>query len=1624
MLSSAANLVLFPQDVVLSGLADPAADLLLGSNGSSSSNINGHYNRRPRRQLQQQQLHAEQVPASSNGTVPASLPEQQVQLRHAGQPPLQQQPLHLQQQQQEHPLEKLQLQPQRMQRQWSSMRNWQWLASQLQFNSSNGSSRSSTSLQTLVSMLTQLSQPGVGPSQHDKQQQQRFRAFLAQLLLAVQQQLQAAAVAGDAAAAAAPDDVTDLLWGLAKLRVQPQWSESQPQQQPQQQQQQLLSPGRLPAAQVLPRRVAEVAAAAVHCLTQHLQQQQQWGSSRGGLYSPRQLALCGWALAKIDYPMQQQQEQSLQQDLQQWQQQGPLQQQQQHPFWDPYLSAVQQQLHECCPQDLANIVWALSQLGCQPGAAWMDAYLAAAHQAFCSSSSSGQALAVVMLSLAQLGEQPPAGWIDAVLTSLLHPQQQQQQLGRQRQQQHRHQRWQQHPHDDSSQHLLLHQLNGQALGSMLGALAIWRHRPSDAWLEAVQGALLYCLERCNGQDVAHIAWKLATLMQLPSSSSSSSSSLHLSGDEQETGLALLQRQFESNSSSLFSWPAASTVPQHQHQHQHQQRCVQPELLQELAHRLAETAHSTAPCMVAQGMWGIAKLYQQAQPAAEPWPSIHAGKQEQHWPSQHVAGRNSSSSSSSRQQSLHQELQQHWQPCRAALLHCAAALQQRQALNGLDCKQLSLIAWGLALAGGNTLPSQQQQQRRQQDSRNCSLGGSSSTSRGSSRVISSRFTVPHQFAQQILDASRASLAAAEPHSQALLLCAAVHLQLQPSWQWLLGFYEATEPQLNRCSAQDLSMIAAALAQLQVRPLGSWLGRFLGAFQTLAEAQHSSVTPGCLVSVVQAVAAPCLGLAAGSQNPSQGQLQQQQQQLELLSPGWTAAVQQQVMQLLPQLSLHQVVVLLRAASKLGWAKEGPASSSIDGGVPRGTTAVAGLLAAAAERVQQQQQHTQSLPSQTAEEQLQQLLQLSAAVVALPAAAVPADWWLWLAQQLNQTLTQQQQQQQEHVLADCTAYELCSSMRTLTAVIRKVQQHQQLLPHDQQQQQHAAALLCCSLDAVVVAAAQQAQQLPINQSLQLVAAATDSMQRLAQASAAPNSHASVSTGEAAGCAAAVQKLRGSVQLQLQQQLPRLSLHELACVLQQASQLGLLLACTAAPTGHAAEVAKQFAQPGDCLMQVTVTALQQLLQDLEAQQQQQQQEAISWHHQQQQQQNQLHMQPLQQQQQQLMYRGASFNDSSSNQVHVVTQLRMPAVSAAAAGQFADILAAFARSSYRPPSKLLRRLVAAIQPSLEQMAPAQLYSVAAAGAALQLRGMVGQQFRGQYWLALAAMLRSQQQQQLVRRPGGVVTSGAAAAAAAGSTDASAGMRSRRGMSPAAAASATSMATTSSMSSTPGSDSSHSTRVLLTLRALNTLAAGTPSSSSKWSNAPVALDVYSGCALGAPPPRRLIELAFSAAAGVLPQLSSSPAQQVLLLQLLVPLAARLSAKGLRGFYLRVRQQLQLQLMPELERCKARAALQQLVECWRAGKQRREGVVQRQRLLKRQREQRMQLLAASCVAGGPDTDPAAEDARQQQQQHEERAEPVVNGAAAVHNGAGVCVQDGGGIGRRMSAAGPAVPLLQQ
>jgi hypothetical protein len=1582
----------FLQDVVLPVLSDVAADVLLAPNSSSS---NGHFRRRSRRQLQQQtlqqdgqqqlqiqqqqELHVEQLPDVSNGLTPAVLQEQQGLWQHIEQQamPLQQQLLHEQQehqaqqpgqlqvqQQQQQQQEQNQHHPQRMQRQWSTMRNWQWLASQLHCSSSgNGSSSSSsgsTSLQALVSMLTQLSQPGVGPSQHDKQQQQRFRAFLAQLLLAVQQQLQAAAAAGDAAAVA-PEDVADLLWGLAKLGVKPQWTEPQ-----QQQQQQFLQRGVLPAAQLLPQRVAEVTATAVKCFTallqkqqQQQQRQQQWDGVAllPPLYTPRQLALSIWALAKLDYPVEQQQQQQQLDGLLK-----PDDQQQQQSFWGPYLSAVQQQLHCCSCQDLSNIIWAIAQLDCRPSPAWIDSYLAAVRQTFSSSSSSsrGQALSVVMLSLAQMGEQPRAEWIDAVLTSLLQPLQQQHSRQQQQQQQPRRNRhWQQQEQEQQLDNmmLLLHQLDGQSLASLLGALAIWRHRPSNTWLAAVQDALLYCLPRCNGQDVAHVTWKLATLLQLPSSSSSSSSA-HWSAEEQESGLAMLQRQLASSSSSLHY---TASLPGHlAPQQQPQQGALQPELLQQLAYQLADTAGSSHPCMVAQGMWGIAKLYQLAQPTPAPAAAcpqgmsaedVARGVQPVQQQQQHLSGGSSSSSGE-------QALRQHWQPCRAALLHCAAALQQRQALAALDCKHLALVAWGLALAGGET-QQQQQPQQQQDDRRRSVVTGSSrdsrySIGRSSSKNSSSRFAVPHQFVQQVLNASRLSLAVADSHSQALLLSAAVQLQLQPSWQWLLGFYEATVPQLNRCSVQDLSMMAAALAQLQVRPLGSWLARFLDAFKTLAELQPSSLTPGCLVSVVQALAAPCWGLAAqGRQNPSSGQLQeqqQQQQQQELLSPGWTAAVQQQVLQQLPQLSLQQVVLLLRAAARLGWVQQTSGSSSTSSIMSAdGAAVVAGLLGASLEQLQQQQQQQvqHSLP---AKDQLQQLLQLSSAAAALPAAAaVPADWWLHVAQQLSEILTQQQQQQ--GFVASCTAEDLCSDIRTLAGIISRKQQ--QSLQGQQQQQQQALSLLYNCLEAFLVAADQQVQHLPLSQSVQLVAAATESI-RLLQASRRGNTQ-HTSTAAAAGCAAgvaAVQQLRGSVQQVLQQQLPELNLQELAVMLHQASQLELLLppqsssSAVAARSDSAASLAA--ASTGAGLMAAVVSAVEVQLGLLEQQQQQ-----LALHLQQQQQLNAVH-------QHQQMYRCSalmsSSSSSSSSELHAVTQLRTPLAApasaapaaAASAGYVADILAAFGRSSFRPPRASLLRLLAALQPGLSQLDATQLSGVAAAAAALGLGKLAGRPFRDAYWRALSAMLRPQQQQQQQQQQESVA---------------------RRRLSNTrrlAATSAAPVPSRSTASSSSSSSSSRSMRVLLVLKSLNALAAGcNPNSrdasiSSGSSSHADALGINSGRALGAPPPRKLIELAFSAAATVLPQLSSSPGQQVLLLQLLVPLAARLSADGLRSFHLRLRQQLQLQSLPQAERAQAYAAMQQLVESWKAGRQQREQQMARVRLLKQQRQQQMGLVSAAAA----------------------------------------------------------------
>jgi hypothetical protein len=308
---------------------------------------------------------------------------------------------------------------------------------------------------------------------------------------------------------AAPQDLTDLLWGLAKLKLEPQWQ-------------------RLPgngsrgphfshssAVAAVNQQAAATAAAAISCMQQQLgQQQQQQQHGAAGGWNAGQLSLSLWAVAKLRCPVS-------------------------STFWQQYIPAVQQHLAHSSARDLSNIIWALANLQYHPGADWMNLYLAAVQQLLCDYSSkisgagsssagggssaadiSGQSVAVILLNLAQLGEVPPASWIASVLLILQQQQQQQQHRQQQQQQQQQQHRQQQQQHRQQQQQRrglsLLQQLDGYSLASVLGALAKWQYVPDLAWLLQCQQAVQQQLHRCGGHDVAQISWALARLAISPS----------------------------------------------------------------------------------------------------------------------------------------------------------------------------------------------------------------------------------------------------------------------------------------------------------------------------------------------------------------------------------------------------------------------------------------------------------------------------------------------------------------------------------------------------------------------------------------------------------------------------------------------------------------------------------------------------------------------------------------------------------------------------------------------------------------------------------------------------------------------------------------------------------------------------------------------------------------------------------------------------------------------------------------------------------------------------------------------------------------------------------------------------
>ncbi|KAF8057269.1 hypothetical protein HT031_006077 [Scenedesmus sp. PABB004] len=1033
--------------------------------------------------------------------VPPSPPQQQEQQQREQQQHRNEQ-YEQQHEQQQHEQQQA---PARVRRRWCAMRNWQWLASQLACGSSTRSE--SGSLAATVDALTQLAQPGVAPSPHDQQQADAYRAFLCQLLLSAAQQLRAAG------AAVAPQDVTDLLWGLAKLGLAPRW----PDEQQQQAQQQEPAHGRAsaggPAATALATRAADAAAAAADCLAAHLQQQERpghgSGAAAGAGYSPRQLALCGWALARLRHPA------------------GPAQR---AALWSPYLAAVRRALPACGAQDLSNVAWALARLPLDPGPGWLAEFRGAARRALAGGGGAGgQAAGVILLSLAQLGAAPPAEWVDGVLSEL-----QQQPRGA----------W---AGGAGAPPPALQALNGRALASVLGALAKWGHAPRAAWLANAADAVAARLPQCNGQDVVQLAWALATLAGASAGGGSGS----LRGDEQEPGLARLQRQLQhpggvddgiSSDGSGGGGGGASLA------------VLGAGLPQQLAHRLAETARGTAPCQVALGMWAVAKLHQLSQPGAQRgWVVAQSG----HLPEAASA-------------------RVHWQPCVGALLHCTAVLQEQHAagLAGLDCKHLSLLAWALAAAGGGgggsgtarpqqrppqpqrvlraagpqpvgrQAPGQQQARQGGRSSSSSSSGGGGSSSSSSSRGTTG-FSVPGQLVQQLLAASRRGLRTAQPRSAALLLCAAVRLGAAPSWQWLLEFYEATQPHLGSCSAQDLGMAASALSELGMRPLARWQVGFLRASTALAD---GGLAAGSLAAIVTAAAAPAWGLAAAVGGASDGA------PYELLAvvPAWAAAMQRQVARRLPELTLSQATSLLRAAAQLGWHSDARDA----GGV------VPGLLAAALERSRAGTQQLASGGDPVA--LLQQQLRLASAALRLPAGEVASGWWAELAGQLAASA-----QALPHPAAAASHAQVLAGLRTLARAAR--QQHQ--LGNEP-----AAQRVGACLEALVAVAAAATPALPLEHSLALVAAAHASL-RVAGAPPA----AAEQLG-AAACAA------------LAAQLPRLGLRDLAALLAQASRLGLLARPAAAAAAEEAPEQPHGERP-PCAAKAAVLALQQQLGALQQQ-------------------------------------------------------------------------------------------------------------------------------------------------------------------------------------------------------------------------------------------------------------------------------------------------------------------------------------------------------------------------------------------------------------------------------------------
>ena len=782
---------------------------------------------------------------------------------------------------------------------------WQSLRTQLWRQQGNHS------ITTLVNMLQQLVKPAARPpAWASPQQQQGFEQFVLQLLELSAQQ----------ATTLDPEDVTQVLWVVAKLlgdcftgtsssssggpvggagstsAYSSSSSSARKNMDPGSGQQNRSSissdGGSIFRSKVQAAALTIVSAAA---------------SSSGQLFlsTPRQLSLSLWALAKLQCPPPK-------------------------PYWLAFFAGSHEQLLVgFSSQDLANTLWALAAQQVQPPKPWLDAALVAVLEQL--PSAQPQGIGSTLLSLASLGVQLDGVWVES-LVSQLQPR--------------------------------LQELNGRTLVSIFGALVQLGvvDVVGEGWLECYGAAVGEILEELNSKDVVQLCWALGVAagegLELPMGLL-----VGLTGRvRQLLGGGWGWRGGRGTGGVVAGGGLGGMSPG--------DVCLVMWAMVRMYQGLEGEL---------QQQEGLEKQQQQQQQQEEedqqPQATRHGQQQQQQQPWE---SRQQQQAEMVTEQ--HQQQQQLWRPCHELLLLCSSVIQPHlQQLSGRDLAQLT---WALATSqvqqqdwrqlrrpqgqqqqgllldvqekrqdgrgqqqqqwyaqqqerekkqeadegqssgqqvGWRQL--QQQAKQQQQQQQYMSQQSQSQQQQQEMRRGGGGSVVPHPlvhptgpFLQGVLGSLRQQLQAGamDPQAASVTLAACVNLQLQPSWQFMLQLYEACCPQqdqqqqqwegshgeqqqqveaqqqqqqqgwgeqqqqwrrdgglLQHSNPQDLATLAWVLAQWRQRPLRPFLVSFLAATEELLPAAG----PDQLAPIAWALAQPCWGLTA--------------EQLEELNPGWGRA-----------------------------------------------------------------------------------------------------------------------------------------------------------------------------------------------------------------------------------------------------------------------------------------------------------------------------------------------------------------------------------------------------------------------------------------------------------------------------------------------------------------------------------------------------------------------------------------------------------------------------------------------------------------------------------------------------------------------------------------------------------------